>query len=143
MEDAEPFRFRPTTNTIKTDSNAIKISDTNDIVRYISNINNMRDRIQNIGITERDYLPLWMRTPQSGFQELNYVSAIPIVFCKPGEANDILLNINNSDFDFKQIDYEIDRYIVQRTENSEQEQYILFANYQYNVWKGSKQWQVI
>lgn len=133
VDDAEPFRFRPVTNTTKTDSDAIKVSDVNDIVRYISNINNMRDRIAGIGKTERDYLPLWMRTPQSGFQELDYVSAIPIVFCNPGEADDILLNINNSGFDFKQIDYEIDRYIVQRTENKEQEQYILFANYRFNV----------
>lgn len=133
VSDAEPFRFRPISNTIKSDSDAIKVSDTNDIVRYISNISNMRERISSIGKTERDYLPLWMRTPQSGFQELNYVAAVPIVFCKPGEAETVLLNINNSDFDFKRIDYDIDRYIVQRTENSDQEQYILFANYRFNA----------
>lgn len=133
VSDAEPFRFRPITNTIKTDSDAIKVSDSNDIVRYISNIANIRNRINAIGKTERDYLPLWMRTPQSGFQELDYVAAVPIAFCKPGMAEEILLNINNSGFNFKQIDYEIDRYIVQRTENNEKEQYVLFANYSFNV----------
>lgn len=133
ISDAEPFRFRPLTNTIKADSDAIRVSESNDIVRYISNITNMRDRITVIGKTERDYLPLWMRTPQSGFQELDYISALPIVFCKPGTANDILLNIINSGFDFKKIDYQIDRYIVQRTQDKDEERYILFANYSFNV----------
>lgn len=133
ITDAEPFRFRPISNTLKADSDAIRVSESNDIVRYISNITNMRDRIFAIGKTERDYLPLWMRTPQSGFQELDYIAALPIVFCKPGTASDILLNITSSDFDFKKIDYQIDRYIVQRTQDNEQERYILFANYSFNV----------
>ena len=135
LNDSETMRRRPmpTTNTIKTDSNAVKVSDAKDQKRYISSIDNMRDNIKAIGKNERNYLPLWMRTPQQGFQELNYISAIPIAFCKPGTADEILLNIKNSGFDFKSLDFEIDRYIVQRTEGNTQEQYILFANYQFNV----------
>ena len=131
--DSEPMRRRPNTNTIKTDSNAVKVSDSKDQRRYISSIDNMRSNIKAIGKNERNYLPLWMRTPQEGFQELDYVSAIPIVFCKPGTADEIILNIKNSGFDFKDLDFEIDRYIVQRTDGNNQEQYILFANYQFNV----------
>jgi hypothetical protein len=131
--DSEPKRRRPNTNTIKTDSNAVKVSDAKDQRRYISSIDNMRSNIKSIGKNERNYLPLWMRTPQEGFQELDYVSAIPIVFCKPGTADEIILNIKFSGFDFKDLDFEIDRYIVQRTDGNNQEQYILFANYQFNV----------
>lgn len=134
MSDSEPMRRRPTyANTIKVDSDAVKVSDSNDRKRYIASIDTMRRNIKTVGKNERNYLPLWMRTPQAGFQELDYVSAIPIVYCKPGMGDEILLNIKNSSFDFKNIDFEIDRYIVQRTDGNNQEQYILFANYQFNV----------
>lgn len=133
LSDSEPQRHRPTTNTIKTDSDAVKVSDAKDQKRYISSINNMRDNIKQVGNREREYLPLWMRTPQAGYQELDFVSAIPVCYCKPGTADGILLNIKNSNFDVKSINFEIDRYIVKRSEGTNQEQYILFANYQFNV----------
>jgi len=131
--DAEPYRLRPNTNTIKADSDAVKVSNGNDNTRYISNIDNMRDNIRAIGKTERNYLPLWMRSPQDQLQELGYVSAVPIAFVKPGKADDIINAIDNSNFDFKQFNLDIDRYIVRRTDDYEDEKYILFANYQFNV----------
>lgn len=133
QSDAEPYRLRPDTNTLKTDSDAIKVSQSKDDTRYISSIDTMRDNIRAIGKNERNYLPLWMRTSQEGFQELGYVSAIPICYVNPGEAETIIDNINNSNFDFTQFDIDIDRYIVRRTDEYENEQYILFANYAYNV----------
>jgi hypothetical protein len=95
----------------------------------------MRDQIESIGQKERLYLPLWMRTPQGSTypQEIDYTSAIPLCYCKPGTADEILLNIKNSDFDPKRINFEIDRYIIDQTEGNSAEQYILFANYQFNV----------
>jgi len=74
-----------------------------------------------------------MRTPQETLQELGYTTAVPVCFCEPGMADDILLNIKNSNIDLKQIDFEVDRYIIERTEGVEIPQYILFANYQFNV----------
>lgn len=133
LTDSEPYRLRPITNTIKADSNAIKVSNSKDQTRYISSIEHMRDNIKSIGKSERNYLPLWMRTPQSRFQELNYQSTIPICYCKPGTANEILLNIKNNGFNMRNIELDIDRYIVQRTNDKLEEQYILFANYQFNV----------
>ena len=131
---SEPYRLRPKpTNTIKTDSDAIKVSNSNDVTRYISNITNMRNNIRTIGKEERNYLPLWMRTAQKGLQELDYVSAVPVCYCLPGMSADILRNINNNGFDTKQINFDIDRYIVKRTNNSDIEKYVLFANYQFNV----------
>ena len=131
--DSEPYRFRPKTNTIKTDSNAINVSQSTDSIKYISSIDNMRTNIKAIGDEERNYLPLWMRTAQTGFEELDYVTAIPICYCKPGTSRDIINNIKNYGFDPKTINYDIDRYIVKRTENSDVEKFVLFANYQFNV----------
>lgn len=132
--DSEPERLRPTpANTIKADTNAIKVSQSKDNVRYRASIEHMRDNIEAVGKKERNYLPLWMRTPQAGFQELDYVTAIPVCYCKPGTSADILANIKNSGFDQKNINYDIDRYIIKQTENAQQEQFILFANYQFNI----------
>ena len=131
--DSEPYRFRPKTNTIKTDSNAINVSQSTDSIKYISSIDNMRRNIKTIGDEERNYLPLWMRTAQEEFQELDYITAIPICYCKPGYSADIINNIKNYGFDPKTINYDIDRYIVKRTENSDVEKFVLFANYQFNV----------
>lgn len=134
LSDSEPYRIRPAyANTIKADSNAVRVSDTKDQTRYISSIEHMRDRIKTVGKSQREYLPLWMRTAQEGFQQLDYVSAVPICYCNPGKADDIILNIKNNGFDFKQINFDIDRYIIQETGNTSQEQYILFANYQFNI----------
>lgn len=131
---AEPDRFRPISNTIKIDSDAINVSQSKDNKKYISNIKNMRDQISATGETERDFLPLWMRTAQeNSVQELGYITAIPIVYCKAGNADQILLNIKNDDFDFKDINFDIDRYIVDSTTGNGEDQYILFANYEYNI----------
>ena len=131
--DSEPFRFRPKTNTIKVDSKVVNVSQSTDSKKYISSIDNMRAAIKTIGDEERQYLPLWMRTAQTGFEELDYVTAIPICYCKPGESATIMNNIKNYGFDPKTINYDIDRYVVKRTENSDVEKFVLFANYQFNV----------
>ena len=131
---SDPFRFRPTHNTIKVDSDAIQISNPADQKRFVSNVTNMRENIAESGITEGSFLPIWMSTAQgSGVQELGYVTAVPLCYCKPGTAAQILLNITNSGFDFKNLDFEIDRYIVDATTGDSDEQYIAFGNYQYNV----------
>ena len=134
IERAEPYRFRPITNTLKVDSSAVKVSQDNDNTKYISNLQNMRDRIAETGVTERDFLPLWMRTTQTNsVQELGYTSAIPIAYCQAGQADQVMLNIKNANFNFKTIDFDIDRYIIDSTTGSSNDQYILFANYEHNI----------
>lgn len=131
---SDPFRFRPVTPVISADSNAIKVSQTKDQIRYISNISNMRKRISNIGLSERQFLPLWMRTSQgTNIEEIDYVLAMPLCYCKPGTAETIKENIINNGFDFKVIDYDIDRFIIDRTADNSNEQFILFPNYNFNV----------
>ena len=131
---SDPFRWRPRFTPIKTDSDAVQISDSFNTKRYISNITNMRNNIKTVGLTERDFLPLWMTTAQgTSVQELGFVTAIPLCFCKPGESATIALNIANSNFNFRTLDFEIDRYIIDATKGSSYEQYIPFGNYAFNV----------
>jgi hypothetical protein len=132
--EGEPYKYQPITNTLKIDSDAISIDEDKQTKKYISNITNMRDRIQDIGVTDGNFLPLWMRTPQeNNIEALGYVPAVVLTYCKPGTANDILLNIKNSDFDFSKINFTVDRYIIDSTKGNSNEQYILFANYDYNI----------
>ena len=131
---ADPFRFRPKNAVIKVDSNLIKASASDDYTRFISNIGNMRDKVKALGSTEGALLPLWMRTAQSGtLAALGYVSAVPICFCKPGQAESVRLAIKNSTFDIRQINFEIDRYVVEGTTGNKEDQYVLFPDYHYNI----------
>lgn len=115
----------------------IRSSTVENKTRYISNIGNMRDNIKTVGKRERDYLPLWMRTPQENYEIFNYTMAIPVCYCLPGTADDILLNIKNyletTNFSIQGIDFDIDRYIIQRTSGNTQEQYIVFPTHNFNI----------
>ena len=131
---SDPFRFRPDGTPIKVSSDAVKISDPSSQTRYISNITNMRENLSKVGTTEQNFLPLWMSTAQTNtVEELGYVSAIPLCYCKPGTSAQILLNIQNNGFDFRQLDFEIDRYVIDNTTGNSLEQYIPFGNYSFNV----------
>ncbi len=122
--------FRPADPFLVTaDSSGVFVDDPNTGVKYPASVSNWRDRIKGIGLQERNYLPLWMRSIQDGdIQELGFVKAIPLCYCKPGKADDILLNIKYSDFDFKLIDYTIDRYIIDSVLGYNQDKYIAFKN---------------
>jgi len=130
----DPFRFRPNSGVIRVDSNVLNVSNANDIERFISNTTNMRENLSAVGETENEFLPLWMRTAQSGqTQALGYVTAVPLCYCQPGTSQGILTALKNSNFDFKLIDFEIDRYIIDSTVDNGVEQYIMFPSYQYNI----------
>jgi len=130
----DPFRFRPNSGVIRVDSNVLNVSNANDIERFISNTTNMRENLSAVGETENEFLPLWMRTAQLGqTQALGYVTAVPLCYCQPGTSQGILTALKNSNFDFKLIDFEIDRYIIDSTVDNGVEQYIMFPSYQYNI----------
>lgn len=85
-------------------------------------------------LTENAFLPIWMITPQDKYTPATgFVKAVPICYCLPGEADYILLNIKQSGFDFTQIDYEIDRLIIDTTIGETQERYFKFPNFEFNV----------
>lgn len=124
-----PFFKRPDPFLAKVDSNDVFAGDPASRIKYPSSVALWRYRIKQLGITERDYLPLWMKSIQLGsVQELGYVKAIPLCFCKPGTANEIYLNIKHSGFDFKNLDYFVDRYIIDRVTGYSYDKYIAFTN---------------
>ena len=138
-------RFRPEKTPITVDSMNLKISGGDLEYIYPSSIKNMRDNIRNIILnsetlnerqvyTENEFLPLWMLTPQDNrTAATGYIKAIPLCYCKPGEGTYILDNIINSGFDFTNIDYEIDRYILDNSTGDSENRYLNFSNYKYNV----------
>jgi hypothetical protein len=124
--------------TVTIDRNNIKFTDSYNEYKQPSSISLWRQRINEMGLDDRHYLPLWMRSIQDGSMvELDYVPAVTLCYCKPGMAEGILLNINNyiktTGFDFNQIKYTIDRYIIstvinQSTGERVEDKYIYFHN---------------
>jgi hypothetical protein len=119
----------------------------NNITNYFPNsVSNWRDRLEasyklipdpdNPGsfipvplASERNYLPLWMRSIQPGTrQELDFQLAVPLCYCKVGTADDIMLNIKFSGFDFKLLDYTADRYIIDVVGDEIGDKYLVFRN---------------
>lgn len=128
-------KYRPTPeNTITVDLNAISVDGIYDTTRYNSNLTHIKDNIRAVGETEKNFMPLWMRSSQPGtVSELGLVNAIPLCYCKPGTSAIIsnTLSLSNTNFSIYNID--IDRVIVDSSEGNSEEQYIVFANYEYNV----------
>lgn len=122
------------TNVVKADTNAIDVSMNKDSIRYISNINNMRDNLREVGATNRNFVPLWMRSPQTGsVNELGYTPAIVLCYCKPGFGEIVKSAVEANNFDFKKFNLDIDRYIIDGTDESSQEKYVVFQNYRFNI----------
>ena len=123
------FWHAPDPFNVTLDSTEVYAGDPHTNIVFPASISIWRDRIKSLGLKERNYLPLWMRTVQDGsVQELDFVKAVPLCYCKPGTADDIILNIKNREFDFKQIDYVIDRYIIDSVTGYSADKYIAFKN---------------
>jgi hypothetical protein len=132
--DSSPFRFRPDGNTLKTDSNMLKVSDVTRSEKYISNITNMRKRLRSVGDTDNNFLPVWMRTSQPGtIAYKGYTPCIVLCYCKVGEGENIKAAIRNSNFNFKDLQLDIDRYLIDNTLDNNSEQYVLFTTNRSNV----------
>jgi hypothetical protein len=126
-----PFWKRPIPLSITLDRNDIFAGDPATQWRFPSSISIWRRNIKTMSdtVSERNYLPLWMRSIQPGnTSEINYVAAVPLCYCKPGGADQILLNIKNNGFDFKQLDYTVDRYIIDSVTGEYTDKYLVFRN---------------
>ena len=114
---------------ISVDSTGYFVSNPYPDTYFPNSVSIWRDKIKSVGETERNYLPLWMRSIQPGSkQELGFTLAVPLCFCKVGTADSIMLNIKNANFNFKQIDYTTDRYIIDAVEGSTGDKYLVFRN---------------
>jgi hypothetical protein len=134
LELPAPESTRPDSN-ISVDSTGYQSSNPKAITYYPNSISIWRERFKKWqdGVTtfanERNYLPLWMRSIQPGSrEELGFQLAVPICYCHVGAADDIILNIKFSGFDFKTLDYTADRYIIDSVEGETGDKYLVFRN---------------
>jgi hypothetical protein len=97
-------------------------------------IDNMRNRLENlqvdgdvIGINTNN-LPRFMNTAQqNNYLPLGYVKVVVLCYTLPTYGDRILARINLSKFDFKTIDFEIDRLIIENTLDNSENQYLHFG----------------
>jgi len=134
----EPFLPRPFEN-VTIDRTNVFASDPKQKKRYPSTIYNWRQRIRyhkditgtNL-LTEQNFLPLWMRSFQDNREELGFTLALPLCYCNPNMSSDILLNLKNyfyiNNFDFKLLDYTVDRYIIDSVSGYGNDKYLVFKN---------------
>jgi hypothetical protein len=114
-------------DNINVDSDIPLASDRDHQRIWPNSIKNMRKRIKSVGKRDRLFLPLWMRSIQEdSFVEPGFVSAMPVCYCKPGKADDLILNIKNSGFDFKIIDFVVDRYQIDNLDTVAGDKYLAF-----------------
>jgi len=139
----EPYLPRPFEN-VTIDRTNIFSSDPKQKNRYPNTIYNWRQRIRfhkDINgielLSEQNFLPLWMRSFQDDRRELGFVLALPLCFCKPNMSNDVFLNIKNyitvNNFDFKVLDYTVDRYIIDSVNQYGSDKYLVFKNQEATV----------
>lgn len=137
IED-EPYSQRPA-NRITVDSQGYQVSNPNVDTYFPNSVSIWRERFSSWTAgndsfsVERNYLPLWMRSIQPGSkQEIDFKLAVTLCYCKVGLADDIILNIKNyiktSGFSFNQLDYTVDRYIIDSVEGSTADKYLVFRN---------------
>ena len=80
-------------------------------------------------VKDEKYRPLWMNTSQDGTGNvIGYVKAVPICYLKVGEGAKVLELIKKSNFDFKSLNFTIDRIIIQNPLGDTGDKYIKFIN---------------
>ena len=96
---------------------------------YPNSINNMRAALESVGQTDEYLWPKFMRTVQGDTgMPLGRILCMPICFCLPGKSTTVINRINNSGFNFKMINFDVDRIIVLNTSDNNTTKYLLFPN---------------
>jgi Putative Ig domain len=110
--------------------------ESNGVTYYPSNIENQRTRLQQLTLEDGSIIetneynePVYMRTAQSGdYLPPYYMSVIPICYALPGQGARIASRIRLSGFDFKLLDFEVDRLILKKSKDSGSAKYLIFSN---------------
>jgi len=115
-------------DAIKVDSD-IPLASQQDHQRVFPNsYKNMRSRIKGIGERDREFLPLWMRSIQpDSFVEPGWVKSIVLCYLKPGYSTNVITRIKNNGFDFKTLNFTIDRYLIDVINGVFENKYLAFA----------------
>jgi len=107
-------------------SNAVYFG--NNILVYPNSIDNMRYNLEdNLFISVNEYnKPRYMRTPQLGdYKPPAYMRVIPLCYALPGQGDKIISRIKLSGFDFKLLNFEVDRLIVQESIGNTTAKYLM------------------
>lgn len=114
-------------DSIKVDSDIPFVSDSDHQRIFPNSIRNMRNRIKAVGERDREFLPLWMRSIQdTGTYELGFTKALTLCYCKPGRSSEIIAKIKARNFDFKILDFEADRFVIDILDNNIEDKYLVF-----------------
>jgi hypothetical protein len=114
-------------DAIKIDSDIPFVSDRDHQRIFPNSIRNMRKRIKSVGDRDREFLPLWMRSIQDQSQyELGYIKSLILCYVKPGRGESMLSRIRASGFDFKSIDFDSDRYLIDSIDGEIIDKYLTF-----------------
>ena len=114
-------------DAIKVDSDIPFASDSDHQRVFPNSIKNMRKRIAAVGERDREFLPLWMRSIQDGgIAETGYVKALILCYCLPGFSTGIISRIKSSGYDFKTLDFEADRYLIDVLDGEIENKYLAF-----------------
>jgi hypothetical protein len=100
---------------------------------FPGSIDNMRKQLESIQLQNGEKIkvneynePKFMRTPQAGdYAPPKYIRAIPLCYALPGQGDKIISRIKLSGFDFKTINFEVDRLIVQESADKSTAKYLL------------------
>ena len=115
-------------DAIKIDSDIPLVSDSDHQRIFPNSYKNMRKRIKGIGERDREFLPLWMRSIQPDtYVEPGWVKSVVLCYLKPGYSTNVLTRIKNKGFDFKTMDFTIDRYLIDVIGGEFQDKYLAFA----------------
>lgn len=115
-------------DSIKVDSNIPFVSDSDHQRLFPNSYKNMRKQIKGIGERDREFLPLWMRSIQPDtFAEPGWVKSVVLCYLKPGYSTNVLTRIKNQNFDFKNLDFTIDRYLIDVISGQFENKYLAFA----------------
>lgn len=118
-------------DNISVDSDIPFVSDSDYQRVFPNSIKNMRSRIKPVGLRDREFLPLWMRSIQVDTPvEPGFVKALVLCYVLPGASEKTISRIKASNFDFKSIDFTVDRYVIDIINNQIQDQYLAFPQRQ-------------
>ena len=128
------YKIRPKhPNVVTADFNLYTADAVYKNLKTISSIDHMRDEFNKLGDTDKNFLPLWMQTPQDTIEELGYIPALVLCYCKPGTSAEVERQLRGRNINFKQFHLDIDRLIIDRTKENPNDQYIVFQNKEYVV----------
>jgi hypothetical protein len=104
---------------------------------YPDSVSNMQTAIESIPIAtnasgvisvDNSFRPKFMKTIQTSTgTPLGFVKAAILCYALPGKAADIISRINTLNFDFKQLDFDVDRLYIEQSLTTTSTSYLLFG----------------